>query len=40
MLTKTTDFGELTTYEDLRASNCSSCQFPDDKSAYWYVRKP
>ncbi|KAF9691249.1 hypothetical protein EKO04_010711 [Ascochyta lentis] len=29
------NFGESTTYEDLRASNCSSCQFSDDKSAYW-----
>lgn len=29
------NFGESTSYEDLRASNCSSCQFPDDKSAYW-----
>ncbi|KAJ4411445.1 hypothetical protein N0V91_001229 [Didymella pomorum] len=29
------NFGESTTYSDLRDSNCSSCQFPDDKSAYW-----
>ncbi|KAF1830520.1 WSC domain-containing protein [Decorospora gaudefroyi] len=26
---------EETTYEMLRDSNCTSCQFEDDKSAYW-----
>jgi hypothetical protein len=29
------NFGESTTYADLRESNCTSCQFGDDKSAYW-----
>ncbi|KAF1934731.1 WSC domain-containing protein [Clathrospora elynae] len=29
------NFGMSTTYEDLRASDCTSCQFSDDKSAYW-----
>ncbi|KAL5117376.1 hypothetical protein ACEQ8H_004692 [Pleosporales sp. CAS-2024a] len=29
------NFGESTTYDDLRASNCTSCAFTDDKSAYW-----
>lgn len=31
------NFGMSTTYDDLRASSCSSCQVPEDKSAYWYV---
>jgi hypothetical protein len=31
------NFGMSTTYEDLRASTCSSCQVAEDKSAYWYV---
>ena len=34
-LTLETDFGEVTTYEMLRESECTSCQFNDDKSAYW-----
>ncbi|KAF7442882.1 DUF1996 multi-domain protein [Pyrenophora tritici-repentis] len=29
------NFGESTTYEMLRESECTSCQFSDDKSAYW-----
>lgn len=29
------NFGESTTYEDLRASDCTSCAFEDDRSAYW-----
>jgi len=29
------NFGETTKYADLRASDCTSCQFDDDKSAYW-----
>ncbi|KAE9988974.1 hypothetical protein EG327_003152 [Venturia inaequalis] len=29
------NFGLSTTYEDLRASTCSTCQVPEDKSAYW-----
>ncbi|KAH7079756.1 hypothetical protein FB567DRAFT_533286 [Paraphoma chrysanthemicola] len=29
------NFGESTTYDDLRESDCTSCQFSDDKSAYW-----
>ncbi|KAH7413660.1 hypothetical protein DE146DRAFT_2465 [Phaeosphaeria sp. MPI-PUGE-AT-0046c] len=29
------NFDESTTYDDLRASECTSCQFTDDKSAYW-----
>lgn len=31
------NFGMSTSYEDLRASKCSSCQVAEDKSAYWYV---
>ena len=30
-----TDFAETTTYDMLRDSECTSCQFGDDKSAYW-----
>lgn len=30
-----TDFGMSATYEDLRASECTSCLATDDKSAYW-----
>ncbi|KAH8731733.1 hypothetical protein GQ44DRAFT_603215 [Phaeosphaeriaceae sp. PMI808] len=29
------NFAETTTYTDLRESDCTSCQFKDDKSAYW-----
>ncbi|KAF2685079.1 hypothetical protein K458DRAFT_20051 [Lentithecium fluviatile CBS 122367] len=29
------NFGMDTTYDDLRASNCTSCRVVDDKSAYW-----
>ena len=29
------DFDASTTYEMLRSSECTSCQFDDDKSAYW-----
>ncbi|KAF2125280.1 hypothetical protein P153DRAFT_299688 [Dothidotthia symphoricarpi CBS 119687] len=29
------NFAETTTYDMLRDSNCTSCQFSDDKSAYW-----
>lgn len=29
------NFAETTTYDMLRASTCTSCQFGDDKSAYW-----
>ncbi|CAO2647436.1 Nn.00g083580.m01.CDS01 [Neocucurbitaria sp. VM-36] len=29
------DFAETTTYDMLRESDCTSCQFSDDKSAYW-----
>ncbi|KAJ4377492.1 hypothetical protein N0V83_000317 [Neocucurbitaria cava] len=29
------NFGESTTYDNLRESDCTSCQFKDDKSAYW-----
>lgn len=29
------NFGESTTYDQLRQSECTSCQFGDDKSAYW-----
>lgn len=29
------NFEETTTYDMLRASECTSCQFSDDKSAYW-----
>ncbi|KAI8933058.1 hypothetical protein NX059_009704 [Plenodomus lindquistii] len=29
------NFAETTTYEMLRKSDCTSCQFGDDKSAYW-----
>ncbi|TLD18688.1 WSC domain-containing protein [Venturia nashicola] len=29
------NFGLSTTYDDLRASACSTCQVPEDKSAYW-----
>lgn len=31
------NFDLESSYEDLRASNCSSCQVAEDKSAYWYV---
>jgi len=34
-LTPGTDFAETTTYDMLRESECTSCQFSDDKSAYW-----
>ncbi|KAF1848139.1 WSC domain-containing protein [Cucurbitaria berberidis CBS 394.84] len=29
------NFAERTSYDDLRKSECTSCQFSDDKSAYW-----
>ncbi|KNG46155.1 wsc domain-containing protein [Stemphylium lycopersici] len=29
------NFAETTTYDMLRESECTSCQFDDDKSAYW-----
>ncbi|KAF2024383.1 hypothetical protein EK21DRAFT_78795 [Setomelanomma holmii] len=29
------NIGMSTGYDDLRASDCTSCQFGDDKSAYW-----
>lgn len=29
------NFAETTTYDMLRSSECTSCQFGDDKSAYW-----
>jgi len=29
------NFAETTTYDMLRKSECTSCQFDDDKSAYW-----
>jgi hypothetical protein len=29
------NFAETTTYDMLRKSDCTSCQFDDDKSAYW-----
>lgn len=29
------NFAEITTYDMLRESECTSCQFGDDKSAYW-----
>ncbi|QDS68580.1 hypothetical protein FKW77_000587 [Venturia effusa] len=29
------NFDMSTSFEDLRASSCSSCQVPEDKSAYW-----
>lgn len=29
------NFAETTTYDMLRSSECTSCQFDDDKSAYW-----
>ena len=34
-LTLALDFGMDSTYEDLRASECTSCLATDDKSAYW-----
>lgn len=35
MLILDTDFGLGSTYDDLRASECTSCRATDDKSAYW-----
>jgi hypothetical protein len=36
-LTVAVDFGEETTYDDLRDSDCTSCRVTQDSSAYWYV---